>query len=71
MGIILSLNTDNRLISNTTLSNEMILANNLFDFSLQDFKNLTIMAMESAFINNSIKKEIIELILNQYKENFV
>ncbi len=71
MGIILSLNTDNRLISNTTLTKEMILANNLFGLSLQDFKSITIMAMESAFINNSIKKKIIDIILNQYDENFV
>ena len=68
MGLILSLNTDNRLISNTTLTNEMILANNIFDFSLEDFKNLTVMAMKSAFIDDSIKQERIDLILNQYQK---
>ena len=68
MGLILSLNTDNRLISNTTLTNEMILANNIFDFSLGDFKNLTVMAMKSAFIDEPIKQERVDLILNQYKK---
>lgn len=68
LGLIISLNTDNRLISNTNLINEMRLVNNLFGFDLKDFKNITIMSMKSAFINNSIKKERINLILNQYKK---
>ena len=65
------MNTDNRLISNTTLTNEMILANNIFDFSLGDFKNLTVMAMKSAFIDEPIKQERVDLILNQYEKFLV
>ena len=70
-GIIISINTDNRLISDTTLSHEMKLANSLFSFDLNDFKNITIMAIQSAFIKNSIKREIEELIQYKYRKILV
>jgi adenosine deaminase len=44
------LNTDNRLMSNTTLTNEFDVAAATFDLSLDDFEKLTINAMKSAFI---------------------
>jgi len=44
------LNTDNRLMSNTTLTNEFDVAAAIFDLSLDDFEKLTINAMKSAFI---------------------
>lgn len=44
------LNTDNRLMSNTTLSREFEVAAETFDLSLNDFEILTINAMKSAFL---------------------
>jgi adenosine deaminase len=44
------LNTDNRLMSNTTLSREFEVAAETFDLSLDDFEKLTINAMKSAFL---------------------
>ncbi|HEX3741211.1 MAG TPA: adenosine deaminase [Terriglobales bacterium] len=44
------LNTDNRLMSNTTLSREFEVAAEAFNLSLDDFEILTINAMKSAFL---------------------
>jgi adenosine deaminase len=44
------LNTDNRLMSNTTLTQEFEVAAKTFHLTLDDFEKLTINAMKSAFI---------------------
>src|SRR5271166_5927964 len=44
------LNTDNRLMSNTTLTREFEVAAATFDLGLDDFEKLTINAMKSAFL---------------------
>jgi adenosine deaminase len=44
------LNTDNRLMSNTTLSKEFEVAAETFALTLDDFERLTINAMKSAFL---------------------
>lgn len=44
------LNTDNRLMSNTTMSREFEVAAETFGLSLDDFEKLTINAMKSAFL---------------------
>jgi adenosine deaminase len=44
------LNTDNRLMSNTTLTREFEVAAETFDLTLDDFERLTINAMKSAFL---------------------
>ena len=45
-----TLNTDNRLMSNTTLTREFEVAAETFDLSLDDLEKLTINAMKSAFL---------------------
>jgi adenosine deaminase len=45
-----TLNTDNRLMSDTTLTKEFQAAANTFGLSLDDFERLTINAMKSAFL---------------------
>lgn len=44
------LNTDDRLMSDTTLTNEYLTASKLFDISLDDIEKLNLNAMKSAFI---------------------
>jgi len=44
------LNTDNRLMSNTTLTREFEVAAETFNLTLDDFEKLTINAMKSAFL---------------------
>ncbi len=45
-----TLNTDNRLMSGTTLTKEFQIAHDLFGLTFDDFEKLTINAMKSAFI---------------------
>ena len=50
LGFRVTVNTDNRLMSGTSMSREFALLNEAFDFTLDDFQWLTINAMKSAFI---------------------
>src|ERR1700674_5148550 len=45
-----TLNTDNRLMSDTTMTKEFEAAGDTFGLSLEDFENITINAMKSAFL---------------------
>ena len=54
-----TLNTDNRLMSDTTLSKEFEAAAETFGLSLDDFEKLTINAMKSAFLPYDQRLEFI------------
>ena len=58
-GIRVTLNTDNRLISDTTLTKEFALARDLFGFTLHDFREITIVAMKSAFLPHIERRAMI------------
>ena len=62
-----SLNTDDRLMSDTTMSKEYKLAHDIFKLSLQDLEKLSINAMKSAFVPY---KKRIDLIYNVLKPGF-
>jgi adenosine deaminase len=59
LGFRVTVNTDNRLMSGTSMSNEMDLLSQAFDWSLKDMEWLTINAMKSAFIGFDERLEII------------
>ncbi|MFH1852086.1 MAG: adenosine deaminase [Candidatus Neomarinimicrobiota bacterium] len=69
-GLRITLNTDNRLMSNTTLTNEFIIANKHFGFSRYDFRELTITAMKSAFLPYAERKKMIRSIADELEGNF-
>ena len=69
-GIRVTLNTDNRLMSNTTLTKEFGLARDLFGFTLHDFREVTIVAMKSAFLPHMIRKEMIKNIAVEFESEF-
>lgn len=69
-GIRISLNTDNRLISNTTLTNEFALAHELFGWYLNDFRRMTITAMKSAFLSYKTRKKMIFDIAEEFEQEF-
>jgi adenosine deaminase len=54
-----TLNTDNTLMSNTTMSKEMELAAEYYNLELHDFERITINSMKSAFIDYEKRLEII------------
>ncbi len=48
-GFRVCLNTDDRLMSDTSMTQETTLATELFDLSLQDLEKLSLNAIKSAF----------------------
>lgn len=54
-----TLNTDDRLMSNTTMTNEYRIANQVFKLGLDDLEKLAINAMKSAFIPYNKRLELI------------
>lgn len=62
-----TLNTDDRLMSDTTMTKELKLAHDVFKLSLDELEKLTINAMKSAFIPY---KKRIDLIYNVIKPGF-
>ena len=69
-GIRVTLNTDNRLISDTTLTDEFLLAHQLFGFGLHDFREMTITAMKSAFLSYYARKQMIKSIAEELENEF-
>jgi len=58
-GFRVCLNTDNRLMSDTSLSSEIILATELFNLSLQDLEKLALNGIKSAFAPFAKRNEIL------------
>ena len=69
-GMRVTLNTDNRLISDTTLTEEFLLAHRLYKFSLNDFREITIIAMKSAFLRHQDRVEMIKTIAGEFEDSF-
>lgn len=70
LGIRITLNTDNRLISDTTLTREFMVARELFGFGLHDFREVTITAMKSAFLPYKERKQMIRSIAEELESEF-
>lgn len=66
-GFRVTLNTDNRLMSNTTLSKEFYLASKYYNLKLEDIEKITINGMKSGFIHFP---ERLEVIYNEIKPGF-
>jgi len=58
-----TINTDNRLMSRTSMSNEMAQSTAAFDWTFQDLQRLTVNALKSAFIPFEERLAIIEQIV--------
>jgi adenosine deaminase len=67
LGFRVTVNTDNRLMSGTSMSHEMELLSEAFGWGLKDLEWLTINAMKSAFISFD---ERLEIINNQIKPGY-
>ncbi len=62
-GLRVTLNTDNRLISNTTVTDEYQLACKTFGFSEEDLKNIIIMGFKSSFMPYKSKVALLDRVL--------
>ncbi|MBP67418.1 MAG: adenosine deaminase [Acidimicrobiales bacterium] len=63
LGFRVTVNTDNRLMSNVSMTSEMADLNNAFGWGLDDFRWLTINAMKSAFLPFDQRLEIINAVI--------
>ncbi len=61
-GLRISINTDNRLISGTTMTNELYLAAKHLDLSLEDIKNIILDGFKSAFLPNRAKSIMLNMV---------
>ena len=59
----ITINTDNRLMSRTSMTNEMVQSAQAFDWTFQDLQRLTVNALKSAFIPFEERLAIIEQIV--------
>lgn len=59
-GLKISINTDNRTVSNTTLTKEYELLENNFQFTKEDFIEMNLNAIDAAFLSNEEKQELKE-----------
>jgi adenosine deaminase len=66
-GFRVCLNTDDRLMSDTTMTKETILATELFDLSLADLEKLNLNAIKSAF---SPYDKRLDIIFNTIKPGY-
>ncbi len=69
-GLRVTLNTDNRTISNTTLTNEYKIAHDVFGFSLHDLRKCIIAAAKSAFLPHHERKIITKMIAEELEQEF-
>lgn len=61
-GVKVTINTDNRTVSNTSLIAEYELLQKYFPLTLEDFKKMNIYAIESSFLEKREKEKYIEII---------
>ncbi len=68
-GVNVTINTDNRTVSNITLTNEYYNLINNFDIKIEDLINMNINAIKSSFAINEIKSNILNR-LEEFKEDY-
>lgn len=68
-GLRVTINTDNRLISNTTLTNEYMIAIEKFGFTPDELKYLIINGFKSAFLPNNEKVKILKRVTNELEQH--
>jgi adenosine deaminase len=67
-GLRVTLNTDNRLISNTSVTNEYLVACNTFGFTEEDLKNIIVMGFKSSFMPYKSKVKLFERVLRMLRK---
>ena len=60
LGVSLCINTDNSTVSNISLTEEYIKLRNNFNFTIEDYKQMNINAINASFINSKEKEELLK-----------
>lgn len=69
-GIRVTLNTDNRLVSDTTLSKEYLVAHETFGLTLNDFREIIINGFKSSFMSHQQRSAMIRKIVDELESEF-
>lgn len=67
-GLRVCINTDNRLISDTTVTNELYLAARHLNFNLDDIKSIVLDGFKSAFLPNRAKSIMLNMVNDELKK---
>lgn len=67
LGLRVTVNTDNRMVTRTTVSEEYLKLHQTLDFSLEEIKELIIMGFKSAFLPYAIKRAMLADVVNELK----
>ncbi|MCK6621540.1 MAG: adenosine deaminase [Calditrichaceae bacterium] len=67
-GLRVCINTDNRLISDTTVTNELYLAAKHLNFNLDDIKSIVLDGFKSAFLPNRAKSIMLNMVNDELKK---
>lgn len=70
LGLRVTLNTDNRLISNTTVTDEYLLAAQTFNLAPNDLANIIINGFKSAFLPHNKKARLLKSVMAELDEIF-
>ena len=65
-----TLNTDNRLISNTSVANELKIACDAFDLTIYDLRKILINGFKSSFLSQGLKKKTLRDAITEMDEQF-
>lgn len=64
-GVRVTINTDNRLMTDTTVSKELWLIHRYLDFSLDDLKQVIISGFKSAFLPFHLRKKMLRWVIKE------
>ena len=67
LGLRVTVNTDNRMVTRTTVSEEYKVLHDELGFTLEEIKDLIIMGFKSAFLPYGIKRAMLSEVVNELK----
>jgi adenosine deaminase len=67
LGLRVTVNTDNRMVTNTTVSREFQVLHDTLGFSLDEMKEIIIMGFKSAFLPYAIKRALLAEVVEELK----
>lgn len=67
-GVAVTINTDNRTVSDTNLVKEYRKIRDWYDFTLDDFLKININAIEGSFVTGTEKETLLDKIILEYKQ---
>ena len=66
-----TLNTDNRLMSKTTVTDEYLLAAKTFQLDMVDLQSIAIQGFKSSFLPHRTKKRLLQAVLKQFNLSYI